>query len=178
MSRIAKNPIVIPDGVEINLKGRKIVIKGTNGELRYIIHKNVMIERKDSILIFNVVLDNSYNWSQAGTSRALIYSMIKGVTGGFVKILQLIGVGYRVSLVNETVINMLLGYSHPIKYKLPYGIQAKITSPTEIIITGADKQLVGQVAANLRSYRVPEAYKGKGIRYNNEVVRLKEAKKK
>ncbi|CAL4043895.1 50S ribosomal protein L6 [Buchnera aphidicola] len=178
MSRIAKNPVVIPSGVEINLKEQQIFIKGKHGELTYIFHKSVIIEQKKSLLFFTARLNYVDGWSQAGTSRALVYSMIIGVTEGFSKKLQLIGVGYRISLTKKNVINMSLGYSHPIKYELPCGVSAEITSQTEVVLKGANKQLVGQVAANLRSYRIPESYKGKGIRYENEVVRIKEAKKK
>ncbi|MCW5196406.1 50S ribosomal protein L6 [Buchnera aphidicola (Pemphigus obesinymphae)] len=178
MSRIAKNPIFIPSCVDIKLKGQKIFIKGKNGELTYIFHRSVTIEEKKSFLCFSVNLSYVDAWAQAGTCRALVYSMIIGVTEGFSKKLQLIGVGYRVSVTKKNVINMSLGYSHPIEYTLPFGVIAEIPSQTEIILKGADKQLIGQVAANLRAYRVPEPYKGKGIRYENEIIRVKEAKKK
>jgi len=178
MSRIAKNPIIIPSGVEINLQGKKILIKGTNGNLTYTFNKSVIIEQKNALLYFTACLNCVDGWSQAGTSRALVYSMITGVTKGFSKKLQLVGVGYRAALTEKNIINMSLGYSHPIKYKLPFGVMVEIPSPTEIVLKGADKQLIGQVAADLRAYRVPEPYKGKGIRYENEVVRIKEAKKK
>jgi len=178
MSRIAKNPIIIPSGVEINLKGKKILIKGANGNLTYTFNKSVIIEKKNSLLYFTACLNCVDGWSQAGTSRALVHSMIIGVTEGFSKKLQLVGVGYRVTLMEKNIINMSLGYSHTIKYKLPFGVIVEIPSQTEIILKGADKQLIGQVAADLRAYRVPEPYKGKGIRYENEVVRIKEAKKK
>lgn len=178
MSRIAKNPIFIPSCVDIKLKGQKILIKGKNGELTYIFHKSVTIEEKKSFLCFSVNLNYVDSWAQAGTCRALVYSMIVGVTEGFSKKLQLVGVGYRVSVTKKNIINMSLGYSHPIEYPLPFGVIAEIPSQTEIILKGADKQLIGQVAANLRAYRVPEPYKGKGIRYENEIIRVKEAKKK
>lgn len=178
MSRIAKRPIVIPSGVEIKLTGKTLLIKGNNGELIYTINKSVIIENNDSCLFFKSNSSSVDGWSQAGTSRALVYSMIIGVTKGFIKKLQLFGVGYRVTMTEKNIINMSLGYSHPIKYQLPVGISAEIPSQTEIILKGSNKQLVGQVAANLRAYRVPEPYKGKGIRYENEIIRIKEAKKK
>lgn len=178
MSRIAKCPIVIPSGVEIKLTKKTLFIKGCNGESTYIINKSVIIENNDECLFFKANSNFLDGWSQAGTSRALVYAMIIGVTKGFEKKLQLFGVGYRVTMLEKNIVTMSLGYSHPIIYKLPIGIYAETPSQTEIILKGSNKQLVGQVAATLRAYRIPEPYKGKGIRYENEIVRIKEAKKK
>ncbi|ACL30299.1 50S ribosomal protein L6 [Buchnera aphidicola str. 5A (Acyrthosiphon pisum)] len=178
MSRVAKCPIVIPSGVNVQLDLQDISIKGKYGHLSRTIHQSVKIEFLNNQIIFSPRLGFSNGWAQAGTSRALVNSMIIGVSEKFSKKLQLSGVGYRVSITKDNIINMSLGYSHIITYHLPKGINAENLSPTEIIIQGIDKQLVGQIAANLRSYRTPEPYKGKGIRYSNEVVRIKEAKKK
>ncbi|HMI76884.1 MAG TPA: 50S ribosomal protein L6 [Buchnera sp. (in: enterobacteria)] len=178
MSRIAKRPIFIPSDIEILLTDTTLSIKGSLGQLMYIINKSVIIENNNSCLFFKANSNFLDGWSQAGTARALVYSMLIGVTKGFIKKLQLFGVGYRVTMIGNNIINMSLGYSHIIKYILPTGIVAELPSQTEIILKGINKQLVGQVAANLRSYRVPEPYKGKGIRYENEIIRVKEAKKK
>ncbi|WAI11690.1 MAG: 50S ribosomal protein L6 [Buchnera aphidicola (Macrosiphum albifrons)] len=178
MSRVAKCPIVIPSDINIQLDLQDILIKGKYGHLSRTIHRSVKIEYLNNKIIFSPRLGFSDGWAQAGTSRALVNSMIIGVSQKFSKKLQFSGVGYRVSIIKGNVINMSLGYSHMITYHLPKGINVENLSPTEIIIQGIDKQLVGQIAANLRSYRVPEPYKGKGIRYSDEIVRMKEAKKK
>ncbi|QCI16158.1 50S ribosomal protein L6 [Buchnera aphidicola] len=178
MSRVAKCPIIVPSNINIRLDSQIISIKGEYGELSRTIHQSVQVEYLNNKIIFSPRLGFSDGWAQAGTSRALVNSMIIGVSKKFIKKLQLSGVGYRVSIMKDNVINMSLGYSHIIKYYLPKGIDVENPSPTEIIIKGIDKQLVGQIAANLRSYRIPEPYKGKGIRYSDEVIRIKEAKKK
>ena len=178
MSRIAKRPIFIPSDVEIFLTEKQLSIKGSLGQLTYIINKSVIIENNNSCLYFKANTNYLDGWSQAGTSRALVYSMIIGVTKGFVRKLQLFGVGYRVAMIDKNIINMSLGYSHLVKYELPIGVVAELPSQTEIVLKGSNKQLVGQTAANIRSYRVPEPYKGKGIRYEDEIIRIKEAKKK
>ncbi|QCI17886.1 50S ribosomal protein L6 [Buchnera aphidicola (Acyrthosiphon lactucae)] len=178
MSRVAKRPIIIPSGVNIKLDLQDILIKGKYGHLSRTIHQSVKIECLNDKIIFSPRFGFSDSWAQAGTSRALVNSMIIGVSRKFSKKLQLSGVGYRISIIKDDIINMSLGYSHIITYRLPKGINIENPSPTEIVIQGIDKQLVGQVAANLRSYRVPEPYKGKGIRYADEIVRMKEAKKK
>jgi large subunit ribosomal protein L6 len=178
MSRVAKCPIIVPSEIDIQLDSQVISIQGKYGHLSRTIHQSVKIEYLNNKIIFSPRLGFSDGWAQAGTSRALVNSMIIGVSKQFEKKLQLSGVGYRVSITKGNIINMSLGYSHMITYSLPKGINAKNPSPTEIIIQGIDKQLVGQISANLRSYRIPEPYKGKGVRYADEVVRLKEAKKK
>ncbi len=177
MSRVAKTPVVIPADVKVKLNGQIISIKGKNGELTRTIHKSVTVKQKDNTLNFAPRNDFTDAWAQAGTTRALLNTMMIGVTEGFTKKLQLVGVGYRAS-VKDNIINLALGFSHPIKHNLPIGVSAECPSHTEIVLKGADKQVVGQAAADLRAYRRPEPYKGKGIRYVDEVVRTKEAKKK
>lgn len=177
MSRVAKMPIIIPNDIEVNIKGQFITIKNKNNELNYVINKSVDVNYNNNILTFKPKIGFIDGWIQAGTTRSILNSIIIGITEGFTKKLQLIGVGYRVS-VKDNIINLLLGFSHAINHKLPVGIVAECPSQTEIVLKGADKQLVGQVAADLRSYRPPEPYKGKGIRYANEIINIKEAKKK
>lgn len=178
MSRIAKCPIVIPSDINIKLNCQLISIEGKYGHLSRTIHKSVEVKKSNNQITFFPRSGFSDGWAQAGTSRSIVNSMIIGVSKKFSKTLQLSGVGYRVSVVKDNIINMSLGYSHTIIYHLPNNIHVKNPSSTEIVIYGVDKQLVGQVAANLRSYRLPEPYKGKGIRYLDEVIRMKEAKKK
>ncbi|AWK14871.1 50S ribosomal protein L6 [Candidatus Fukatsuia symbiotica] len=177
MSRVAKAPVVIPAGVEVTLNGQVISIKGKNGELTRTIHSAVVVEHKENTLVFASHEGAIEGWAQAGTARALVSAMVVGVTEGFTKKLQLVGVGYRAK-VEGNRINLALGFSHPVDHELPIGITAECPSQTEIVLKGADKQVVGQVAADLRAYRRPEPYKGKGVRYANEVVRTKVAKKK
>ncbi|MGV7962496.1 50S ribosomal protein L6 [Photorhabdus tasmaniensis] len=177
MSRVAKAPVVIPAGVEVKLNGQVISIKGKNGELCRTIHSAVEVKHVDSQLTFAPRDGYVDGWAQAGTTRSLLNAMVIGVTEGFTKKLQLVGVGYRAA-VKGNVVNMSLGFSHPVDHELPVGITAECPSQTEIVLKGADKQVIGQVAAELRAYRRPEPYKGKGVRYADEVVRIKEAKKK
>ncbi|AAO27158.1 50S ribosomal protein L6 [Buchnera aphidicola str. Bp (Baizongia pistaciae)] len=179
MSRIAKQPIVIPSDVSITLIGQMVIVKGSKGELKRLIHDSVLVKSVKSCLVFSSRINSSVKgWAQAGTARSLVNSMIHGVTVGFFKKLKLFGVGYRISINSSKNLNMSLGYSHIIEYVLPFGIFVESISQAEIIVKGINKQLVGQVAANLRAYRKSEPYKGKGIRYSNEIVRVKEAKKK
>ncbi|CAL4324878.1 50S ribosomal protein L6 [Buchnera aphidicola] len=181
MSRVAKRAISVPLGVEIFLKKEKFLVKGKYGTLSHKIHDSIHVNYENNLISFKIKKESYANktaWVQAGTTRSLINSMIIGVSQGYEKKLQLIGVGYRVSIINSNVIKMFLGYSHPIEYLLPNGIIAEIPSQTEIILKSSSKQLIGQVAANLRSFRPPEPYKGKGIRYSDEIIRIKEAKKK
>ncbi|KAA1176545.1 50S ribosomal protein L6 [Photorhabdus heterorhabditis] len=177
MSRVAKAPVVIPAGVEVKLDGQVISIKGKNGELSRIIHSAVEVKHADNQLTFAPRDGYVDGWAQAGTTRSLLSAMVIGVTEGFTKKLQLVGVGYRAA-VKGNVVNLSLGFSHPVDHELPAGITAECPSQTEIVLKGADKQVIGQVAAELRAYRRPEPYKGKGVRYADEVVRIKEAKKK
>ena len=168
MSRVAKAPVVVPAGVDVKINGQVITIKGKNGELTRTLNDAVEVKHADNALTFG---------PRDGTARALLNSMVIGVTEGFTKKLQLVGVGYRAA-VKGNVINLSLGFSHPVDHQLPAGITAECPTQTEIVLKGADKQVIGQVAADLRAYRRPEPYKGKGVRYADEVVRTKEAKKK
>ncbi|PPI86502.1 50S ribosomal protein L6 [Candidatus Pantoea edessiphila] len=177
MSRIAKTPIVIPVGVEVTLDGQVISIKGKNGVLNSVINNAVKIQHIDNTLIFFPYKKFVDGWAQAGTARSIINSMVIGVCKGFIKKLQLVGVGYRASVKNN-VINLSIGFSHFVNHLLPEGVVAECPIQTEIILKSANKQLIGQVAADIRSYRPPEPYKGKGICYFNEKIRIKEAKKK
>ena len=168
MSRVAKAPVVVPAGVDVKINGQVITIKGKNGELTRTLNDAVEVKHADNTLTFG---------PRDGYARALLNSMVIGVTEGFTKKLQLVGVGYRAA-VKGNVINLSLGFSHPVDHQLPAGITAECPTQTEIVLKGADKQVIGQVAADLRAYRRPEPYKGKGVRYADEVVRTKEAKKK
>ncbi len=178
MSRIAKVPVTLSAAVEVTLNGQQITVTGQRGTLMRTLHSAVMIEQKDASLHFSLQAGEANQAkAQAGTARSLVNAMVVGVTDGFSKKLQLVGVGYRAQ-VKEGMVHLSLGYSHPIEHVLPKGITAECATPTEIVVKGIDKQLVGQVAADLRGYRPPEPYKGKGVRYADETVRLKEAKKK
>ncbi|MGL4856030.1 MAG: 50S ribosomal protein L6 [Plesiomonas sp.] len=177
MSRVAKAPVVIPAGVEVKLNDQVIILKGKNGELTRTIHHGVEVNFADNAITFAPREGVAGADAQAGTARSLVNNMLIGVTEGFQKKLQLVGVGYRAALKGNAVA-LSLGYSHPIEHQLPAGITAECPTQTEIVLKGSDKQLIGQVAADLRAYRRPEPYKGKGVRYADEVVRIKEAKKK
>ncbi|AZZ99789.1 MULTISPECIES: 50S ribosomal protein L6 [Pseudoalteromonas] len=176
MSRIAKAPITVPAGVEVTVNGQDIKVKGKNGELTRTINAAVEVSLNDNV-ITTAPREVANAWAQAGTARALINNMIIGANEGFEKKLQLVGVGYRAA-VKGKVLDLTLGFSHPVNFEIPEGITIEAPSQTEIVVKGADKQLVGQTAANIRSYREPEPYKGKGVRYADEYVRRKEAKKK
>lgn len=177
MSRIAKNPVVVPAGVELKLDGQSISIKGSNGQLSLDVHPSVEVKQEEGTLTFAARDGSKLARSLSGTTRSLVNNMVVGVTQGFQKTLQLQGVGYRAAAKGETL-NLVLGYSHPIDYVLPEGIKAETPNQTTVVVSGADKQTVGQVAAEIRAFRPPEPYKGKGVRYENEYVRRKEAKKK
>ncbi|TRX53114.1 50S ribosomal protein L6 [Thalassomonas sp. M1454] len=177
MSRVAKAPVSIPAGVTVTLSGQDITIKGPKGELARTIHSDVVISQEENTIVTNIANDVKGAWAQAGTARALINNMVNGVSTGFEKRLILNGVGYRAKAAGQTL-NLSLGFSHPVEHAVPAGVKVETPSQTEIVLTGADKQVIGQVAANIRAYRKPEPYKGKGIRYSDEVIRRKEAKKK
>ncbi len=177
MSRVAKAPVAIPANVTITLSGQDIKVKGPIGELSHTIHSDVVVSQEENNIVTNVVADAKCAWAQAGTVRALINNMVEGTSKGFEKKLLLNGVGYRAKAAGKSL-DLSLGFSHPISHAIPEGITVETPSQTEIILKGADKQLVGQTAANIRAYRKPEPYKGKGIRYSDENVRRKEAKKK
>ncbi|PCJ29109.1 MAG: 50S ribosomal protein L6 [Moraxellaceae bacterium] len=177
MSRIAKAPISLPAGVEVTIAGQELSIKGGKGNLNLTLHDSVKATVTDGVISVAPVVESRENWAMAGTMRALTNNMVVGVSEGYEKKLELKGVGYRAQ-VKGKVINLTLGFSHPVEFKIPEGITAETPSQTEIVLKGVDKQLIGQAAANIRAYRPPEPYKGKGIRYANENVRRKEAKKK
>jgi large subunit ribosomal protein L6 len=177
MSRVAKAPVEIPAGVEVTLNGQEIKVKGANGELSRVINDAVTVAVQDNLISTTPKAEVAKSNAQAGTARALINNMIVGVSQGFQKQLKLIGVGYRAQASGQKV-TLNLGFSHPIEVELPKGISAETPSQTDLVLKGVDKQLVGQIAANIRSFRPPEPYKGKGVRYVDENVRRKEAKKK
>jgi large subunit ribosomal protein L6 len=177
MSRVAKAPVVVPAGVTVTLSGQDIKVKGPVGELSRTIHSFVSISQEENSIITTIACEHKNAWAQAGTARALINNMVEGVSKGFEKKLVLQGVGYRAKAAGKSL-DLSLGFSHPIKHAIPEGITCETPSQTEIVLKGADKHLVGQTAANIREYRKPEPYKGKGVRYSDEVVRRKEAKKK
>lgn len=177
MSRIANAPITVPAGVDVKLDSDKISVKGTNGTLQTNLHTAVEIKQDGSTLTFAPRDGGKLAHAMSGTMRALVNNMVVGVTNGFERRLQLNGVGYRAKASGKSV-NLTVGFSHPIDYSLPDGVTAETPSNTEIVLKSADKQQLGQVAAEIRAFRPPEPYKGKGIRYADEYVRRKEAKKK
>ncbi|HFB65593.1 MAG TPA: 50S ribosomal protein L6 [Aeromonadales bacterium] len=177
MSRIANSPVEVPAGVELKVNGQLVSIKGSQGTLEHKVHQAVEISFEDSIFRVKGREGQNNAVAHAGTARSLINNMVIGVTKGFEKKLKLLGVGYRAK-VQGKVLNLTLGFSHPVNYDIPEGVTIDTPSNTEITVKGANKQLVGQVAADIRAYRPPEPYKGKGVRYTDEYVRRKEAKKK
>jgi large subunit ribosomal protein L6 len=177
MSRVAKAPVPVPSGVQVDVSGQNIVIKSDRSELKIIINPLVLVVYKEGVLSVAPVVDSTEANAQAGTARALIANMVFGVSKGFERKLQLVGVGYKASVQGDLV-NLSLGFSHPVVHKLPLGVTAETPTPTEIILKGPDKQVIGQTAAEIRAYRSPEPYKGKGVRYSDEQVLIKETKKK
>jgi large subunit ribosomal protein L6 len=177
MSRIAKAPVAVPAGVEISISGQTISAKGKNGQLSHEVHPSVTVEQAEGTLNFGTRDGAKQSVALAGTTRSIVNNMVTGVSEGFKKELTLIGVGYRAAVSGSTL-NLTLGFSHPVEYALPEGIKAEVPNQTTVVISGADKQVVGQVAAEVRGFRPPEPYKGKGVRYSDEYVRRKEAKKK
>ena len=177
MSRVASNPVAIPKGVETTVSDSEIAIKGSKGSLQLALHTLVGVVQDGEELKVSAKNNSREADAMAGTFRSLINNMMVGVTEGFEKKLELQGVGYRAKA-QGSMLNLTVGYSHPIDYKLPEGIKAETPTQTEIVISGTNKQLVGQVAAEIRKFRPPEPYKGKGIRYVDERVYRKEAKKK
>ena len=176
MSRIANNPINIPTGVDVNITGNLVTIKGSKGELSHNIHPLIKVEQAENILKTSTKSNSKFAKALSGTTRALIQNIVTGVSEGFERKLEIIGVGYRAAVSGKTL-NLTLGFSHPIAFKIPEGIIIETPSQTEVTIKGSDKQQVGQVAANIRAYRPPEPYKGKGVRYLDERIIRKEAKK-
>ena len=174
MSRIAKAPIQVPKGVEIDIKSEEVKVKGPKGDLALRLHPDVRIEKDEDNYVVSPASDAAV--PMAGTFRSLVNNMVVGVSEGFEKKLSLVGVGYRAQSQGNAV-SLALGFSHPIEYKAPEGITIEVPSQTEIVIKGCDKQKVGQVASEIRAFRPPEPYKGKGVRYSDERVVRKEAKK-
>lgn len=177
MSRVAKSPVVLPAGVEAKIDGQQINVKGKNGALDLSVHPSVEVKNEENTLKFAPRDGSKAANALAGTTRSLVNNMVVGVSNGFEKKLLLQGVGYRAA-VKGTTLNLTLGFSHPIDYELPEGVSAAMEGQTTIVLTAADKQALGQAAAEIRAFRPPEPYKGKGVRYADEYVRRKEAKKK
>ena len=175
MSRIAKSPITVGKGVEIKIDGQHVVVKGGKGAMEMDVHPTVSVKLDDGVV--SVTPGDDTAWAMAGTMRSLLANMVQGCGEGFQKKLQLVGVGYRAQAKGK-VLNLSLGYSHPIDYAVPEGITIETPSQTEVVVSGADKQAVGQVAAEIRAFRPPEPYKSKGVRYADEHIIRKEAKKK
>lgn len=177
MSRVAKNPIVLPQGVDVALSAAEIVVKGPLGSIKFPANSAVTVEKENGALVCKPVEGVTNSDALSGTVRAIVANMVVGVSKGFERKLNLVGVGYRAQAQGDTL-NLTLGFSHPVAHKMPVGVKCETPSQTEIVIKGVDKQQVGQVAAEIRAYRKPEPYKGKGVRYSDEVIVLKETKKK
>lgn len=177
MSRVAKNPVVVPSGVEVALAAREISVKGPLGTLKQALSGDVSVVREGDSLLCKTQNDSTQAHAMSGTIRALLANMVQGVSKGFERKLTLVGVGYRAQAAGD-MLNLTLGFSHPVAYKMPAGVKVETPTQTEIVLKGMDKQRIGQVAAEIRAFREPEPYKGKGVRYSDEVVILKETKKK
>lgn len=177
MSRVANSPVQLPSGVNITLNGQDLTVKGSNGTMALDIHSSVEVKQEDNVLTFAAKAGAKNGVAQAGTVRSLVSNMVIGVSQGFERRLQLVGVGYRAKAAGKSL-NLTLGFSHPVDYDLPEGVTVETPTQTEIVLKSADKHLLGQVAAEIRAFRPPEPYKGKGVRYTDEHVRRKEAKKK
>jgi len=176
MSRVAKKPIPLPKGVEVQISGQSIAVKGPKGALSHELHARVAVSEIEGELRIEPRDETQDGNAQAGTARALLNNMVTGVSAGFERRLDINGVGYRAQAKGD-VVSLSLGFSHPVEFPVPAGITVETPTQTEIVIKGIDKQVVGQVAANIRAYRPPEPYKGKGVRYRNEQILRKEAKK-
>lgn len=177
MSRIAKYPIDLPNNVELKIDGGTLSVKGPGGELSMMSNPLVSVTLDENVVRFAPTDEEKKSWAMAGTMRALVQNMVTGVSSGFEKRLNIVGVGYRAQAQGKKL-NLSLGFSHPVVYELPDGVSAETPTQTEIVVRGADKQAVGQVAAEIRAFRPPEPYKGKGVRYSDERVVRKQAKKK
>jgi len=175
MSRVANNPITIPDSVKVNIENSIIKVSGSKGELDFNIPNSVSVKQEENLLTFEFG-ESQNSIALAGTTRALVNNMIIGVSEGYTKTLQLVGVGYRAKASGK-LLEMNLGFSHPVKYTLPEDVNVETPSQTEVILTSHNKQLLGQAAAEIRAFRPPEPYKGKGVKYADEVIKRKEAKK-
>ena len=177
MSRIAKKPIEIPSGVEFSLKGNEVSAKGPKGFLSVTLHDAVELTQEDNVLTLQPRDSRQSSLAVTGTMRSVVSNIIEGVSSGFEKKMQLVGVGYRAQAQGKQL-NLSLGLSHPVNYQVPEGIEIETPAATEIVVRGCDKQRVGQVCAEIRAFRPPEPYKGKGVKYADEVIVRKEAKKK
>jgi large subunit ribosomal protein L6 len=177
MSRIAKKPVELPNGVELKEVGGELSVKGPKGELSLKLNSEVSLKVEDNVVTFEPKSGSRFATAVTGTTRSLVNNMVVGVSNGFERKLELVGVGYRAKAQGNKL-NLSLGFSHPVDYEVPEGITVETPSQTEVVVKGIDKQQVGQVAAEIRRYRPPEPYKGKGVRYADERVVLKEAKKK
>ena len=177
MSRIAKQPVKIPSGVELSINGRELSAKGPKGFLTMTLHDKVIVTKKDNVLSFSPKDQEKFSIAVAGTTRSVVSNIVTGVATGYEKKMVLVGVGYRAQLQGKKL-NLSLGLSHPVIYEVPDGIEVEIPSPTEITVRGCSKQQVGQVCAEIRAFRPPEPYKGKGIKYLGEKIVRKDAKKK
>ncbi len=177
MSRVARAAIAVPNGVTVEISGQDVKVTGGKGAMAWSVHPKVRVDQEDGKVNVHPVEEDKESWALAGTTRALVNNMVIGCETGFQRKLTLVGVGYRAQAKGK-ILNLTLGFSHPIDYPVPEGVEIATPSPTEILVTGADKQQIGQVAAEIRSFRPPEPYKGKGVRYANEEVLRKEAKKK
>jgi len=177
MSRVAKSPVTLPKGVEVTINGQDVQVKGAKGTLSMTLNRLVAVSNEDGVLKLAPRETTQAGWMQTGTARALLNNLVLGASAGFERKLQLVGVGYKAAAKGK-VLNLALGFSHPIDYELPEGVTAETPTPTEIILKSSNKQLLGQVAANVRAFRPPEPYKGKGVRYADETILRKEAKKK
>ena len=176
MSRVAKNPIIIPDGVNISVDDKNVTVKGSKGELDFSLSLSISLNIDDNAITVSYDESDQKSVSLAGTTRSIINNMIIGVSVGFEKKLELIGVGYRAKASGK-LLELTLGFSHPVKYQLPDDVQVETPSQTEVVLKSHNKQILGQVAAEIRAFRPPEPYKGKGVRYADEQVKRKEAKK-
>lgn len=177
MSRVAKAPITLPKGVIVTVDKNTVVVKGPQGELKQNVHPSVEIVVTEGLVSFMPSANAQDAWALAGTTRALVNNMVVGVSSGFVRTLELVGVGYRAQVAG-TKVSLSLGFSHPVEYVLPKGVSAETPNNTTIVLKGSDKQLLGQTASEIRAYRPPEPYKGKGVKYAGEYIARKEAKKK
>ena len=177
MSRVGKKPVVLPAGVQVSVEGQRLTLKGTKGALEYDVHPSVEIKQDGGVLSFSPRDGLASADAQVGTTRAVVSDLVTGVSKGFERKLTLVGVGYRAQAAGRAL-NLTLGFSHPVSFPVPDGVTVETPTQTEIVVKGADKQRVGQVAAEIRRFRPPEPYKGKGVRYSDEVVVRKEAKKK
>lgn len=177
MSRIGKKPIIVPSGVSVSLNGQTVVAKGSKGELSYVVNDEVLVKLEDNAIVVAPRDSSKDARSKWGMSRSMIENILLGVKDGFEKKLEISGVGYRAAMQGKNV-QLSLGYSHEVVYEVPEGITVAVPKPTEIVVSGIDKQVVGQVAAEIRKYRAPEPYKGKGVKYANEKIVRKEGKKK